>query len=77
MKALTTIATLLFYFQHLIVMVLVVLLNFIKYSLKFITGRNSEKQPLLPHEVTHQHVFSHICKTISMKMTSFQMKVIH
>ena len=41
MRILTTLAIILFYLQHAILMIIVTLANFIKYALKWITKTNS------------------------------------
>ena len=61
MGILTTLATLIFYLQHTVTMIIVIIANFIKFLWKVATKKDYEKQHLDPLKATHPEVFTDTC----------------
>lgn len=66
MRALTLLGLGFFYLHWVLVFVLTLLCNLLKIIWGKLVQTNPDKHHLTPFEVTHDHVFSHLCKDSSI-----------
>jgi hypothetical protein len=75
MKILTLLVLATFYLPYYSAIIFITLLNLTKHLLNLFTQSNTPTHKISPFDIAHKDVFSPLCNSLNIQMTSFHIKV--
>jgi len=75
MKLLKVLALVFFFIHYYVAIVLIFLLNIVKYAWKIVAQISTDKHHVNPFTATHAHVFAPLRKSYTSQINLFRMKV--